>query len=720
MKDMSLGAHLLVGLAIAATVRATERSRDCPKVCTCEVRPWFTPRSAYMEAPTTDCSDLSLTAFPHNLPSDTQVVLLQSNNISQIKEPIDLLVNLTEIDLSQNNFFAIGDINLGQASRLMSLHLEENRLTELPKGCLSGLGNLQELFINHNHISRVAHGAFSGLARLLRLHLNANRLASIESQWFKDTPSLEILAIGENAIAQIQDMNFKPLVSLRSLVMAGMRLTQLGDKTLVGLDSLESISLYDNGFRSVPHAALQRVPSLKFLDLNKNPIQRIKQGDFRNMLHLKELGINNMAELVSIDGLALDNLPELTKIEATNNPKLCFIHPNAFYRVPQMETLMISSNALSALYRGTVESLPKLQEISLHSNPIRCDCVNRWINAKRTRIRFMEPQSLFCVDPPEFKGQRVREVPFREMTDTCLPLISSESFPSGLNMEQGSSVSLHCRATGQPEPEMYWITPAGDKLLPHMATGKYRVHLEGTLDIVEVAGEDSGLYTCVAHNLLGSDLRTAVITVNGSWPRRANDSFKLRVREVTSHSILVTWEAVSNSVTASVSWSAAGWVTYTVRAPTDLHLYNLTHLNPATEHELCVRLADLHGQTKTTCVNVTTNKGLDHSAKGKEASAGLATVTALGTVLGVVSLACLYFSWNMDCGCLQNDTQNEAVVALPLDESCVPLMDNRDMGGEEDVPTLELEATVIDVSAAARKSRDGKGHLSCNWPAFEC
>ncbi|XP_078424219.1 leucine-rich repeat neuronal protein 3-like [Cetorhinus maximus] len=707
MKDTSFNACFFVGLAVTAIVQTVGRNMDCPKSCICEIRPWFTPRSIYMEAPTTDCNDLNLASLPQGIPAETQVLLLQSNNISKIENRIDYLVNLTEIDLSQNNFLAICDINLGKMLQLMSLHMEENKLTELPDSCLLGLSNLQELYVNHNQISSIAMGAFIGLDNLLRLHLNSNQLTMIKSYWFETIPSLEILTIGENPITKIQDMSFKPLINLRSLVLAGIKLSELGDNTLVGLNNLESISFYDNRLITVPHAALQKVPNLKFLDLNKNPIQRIRQGDFKNMLHLKELGINNMAELVSIDCLALDNLPELTKIEATNNPKLSYIHPNAFYRAPQLETLMLNSNALSALYRGTVESLPKLQEVSIHSNPIRCDCVIRWINMNKTHIRFMELQSLFCFDPPEFKGQHVREIPFREMTDMCLPLIASESFPSDLNLNSGSSASLHCRATGQPEPEIYWITPSGNKLLPNTATDKYSIYLEGTLDLFNISNKEAGLYTCVAHNLVGADLKTVVITVNGSFAQSMNESLNIRIKEVTSHSILVSWKAVSNSVSSNIKWSAKtnsdnSQLTYTVRVPTDMRMYNVTHLNPSTEYEVCVHVASIHQQTEKKCINVTTN-GLDLAVKSSGQTTTSALVAVLGAVFGVISMTSLYsyVTWKMKCNsnhsCLEKYMLNKAT--FPSNNFYPPIINLWNTAKQKNGP-LEVKATVIDVSAS--------------------
>ncbi|GCB61197.1 leucine-rich repeat neuronal protein 3-like [Scyliorhinus torazame] len=707
MKDTSFNACFFVGLAVTAIVQTVGRNKDCPKSCICETRPWFTPRSVYMEAPTIDCNDLNLDSLPQRIPAETQVLLLQSNNISKIENKIDYLVNLTEIDLSQNNFLAICDINLGKMLQLMSLHMEENKLTELPDSCLPGLTNLQELYVNHNQISSIAKGAFIGLDNLLRLHLNSNELTMIKSDWFEAIPSLEILTIGENPITKIQDLSFKPLINLRSLVLAGIKLSELGDNTLVGLNNLESISFYDNRLVTVPQAALQKVPNLKFLDLNKNPIQRIRQGDFKNMLHLKELGINNMAELVSIDCLALDNLPELTKIEATNNPKLSYIHPNAFYKAPQLETLMLNSNALSALYRGTVESLPKLQEVSIHSNPIRCDCVIRWINMNKTHIRFMELQSLFCFDPPEFKGQHVREIPFREMTDVCLPLIASESFPSHLNVDSGSSASLHCRATGQPGPEIYWITPSGSKLLPNTATDKYNVHLEGTLDLFNISNKEAGLYTCVAHNLVGADLKKVVVMVNGSFAQSRNKSLNIRIEEVTAHSVLISWEAVTNRVSSNIRWSGKAGsetpqLTFTARVPTDMRVYNLTHLNPSTEYEVCVRVADIRQQTEKKCVNVTTN-GLDPAVQSSGQTTTSALVAVLGAVFGVISMTCLYScaTWKMkrdsSRSCLERYTPNKAT--FPSNTFYPPAINLWGTVKEKNGP-LEVKATVIDVSAS--------------------
>lgn len=634
--------QLVLGL-LTHSLTESSAPNECPQLCVCEIRPWFTPQSTYREATTVDCNDLRLTRIPTNLSLDTQVLLLQSNNIARTADELQRLFNLTELDFSQNNFSTIKDTGLSNLTQLTTLHLEENQISEMTDYCLQDLSNLQELYINHNQISTISPKAFYGLKNLLRLHLNSNKLKVLDSRWFDSTPNLEILMIGENPVVGILDMNFQPLANLRSLVLAGMYLTDIPGNALVGLDNLESLSFYDNKLTKVPQLALQKVPNLKFLDLNKNPIHKIQEGDFKNMLRLKELGINNMAELVCIDKYALDNLPELTKLEATNNPKLSYIHRLAFRNIPTLESLMLNNNALNAMYQNTVESLPNLREISLHSNPLRCDCVIHWMNPNKTSIRFMEPLSMFCAMPPEYRGQQVKEVLLQDSSEQCLPMISHEAFPNHLNLDIGMTVFLDCRAMAEPDPEIYWVTPMGNKITVETFSEKYRLSGEGTLAISNIQVEDSGRYTCVAQNTEGADTRVATLRVNGTL-LDGTQLLTIYVKQAEAHSILVSWKVNSNVMTSNLKWSSATMkidnphITYTARVPVDVHEYNLTHLQPATEYEVCLTVSNIHQQMRKSCVNVTTSGAafaLDIS--DQETSAALAAV--MGSMFAVISFA---------------------------------------------------------------------------------
>lgn len=648
MKDPLFVICLLAGLVLTGS----KWTEACFKLCKCGIKPWFSHSSFYFEASTVDCNDLGLVLVPETLPLDTQVLLLQSNNIGTINKPLDYMLNLTELNLSQNNISSLGDVQLGKLAQLLSLHLEENLITNLYDNSLVHLPSLQELYINHNLVSEISFLAFHGLGNLLRLHLNSNHLQVIQQEWFHPLKQLEILIIGDNPVIRIQEMNFKPLRNLRSLVLARMNLTEIPKDALVGMDTLESISFYENKFAKVPREALQKLKSLKFLDLNKNPIERLIQDDFADVIHLKELGINSMPELISIDSFAVTNLPELTKIEATNNPRLSYIHPHAFYNLPRLETLMLNNNAIRALHGITIESLPSLQEVSLHSNPIHCDCVVRWINMNKTKLRFMESDALVCSGPPEFEGRNVRHVHFREMMDTCLPVISPESLPERITVHAGQSVSLHCRSFAEPNPEIYWITPSGERILARMVSTKYFLHPEGTFEITNVSEQEAGRYTCVAHNVIGADTRSVSVVVNGHFPEPSYRSLDLQIDRIQHQSVKISWEPPMSSLASNIKWSATSTsnrptVRFTARVPADVKTFNVTDLVPLTQYKVCVEITDLQKGQLRNCMNVSTTDQAASVHKSDQDEALI--ISAVGLLLMTSTVTCLIIYKSLKC-----------------------------------------------------------------------
>uniref|UniRef100_A0A3P9AUV4 Leucine rich repeat neuronal 2 n=1 Tax=Maylandia zebra TaxID=106582 RepID=A0A3P9AUV4_9CICH len=588
---------------------------SCPARCVCQIKPWFSLDSVYHEAPTVDCNDLLLTKLPSPIPLDTHTLHLQSNLLSVLDTAVlHGLPNLTDLDLSQNRFSHVRTItDRFSLPSLLSLHLEENHLTHLPEASFASLPALQELFLSHNYLHSIAPGAFIGLDSLFRLHINNNRLTTVNPQWFKALPRLEVLMLGGNPVESLPERGFIALKSLRSLVLGGMGLKGLAEKALEGLDSLESLSFYDNLLSKVPTQALRRVPGLKFLDLNKNRIKLIGTGDFQDMVHLKELGLNNMEELVSIDRAALQNLPELTKLEITNNPRLSYIHPQAFLKLSRLESLMLNSNSLSALHQHIMLSLPNLQEVSLHSNPLRCDYAEA--DAKTPRVvRFIQPQATLCSEPPELRARRVRDVSSGEMSALCLPMIPASSLPSFVGVREGGKLVLHCRALADPQPELYWVTPSGLKLHPepmHLLK-HYRVLPEGTLEISKISTREAGLYTCVAENALGADTRSVNVGVHNREKRRNRGAaanlkkFQLlradarfEVREIREHYAILSWQSGHNLPSTRLSWQAmfskAHSPTYTTRILAGTQSFNLTHLQAGTYYRVCMHLGISEG-----------------------------------------------------------------------------------------------------------------------------
>ncbi|XP_051789449.1 leucine-rich repeat neuronal protein 1 [Erpetoichthys calabaricus] len=645
---------------------------NCPLQCVCDIRPWYTPQSAYHQAKTVDCNELQLGGVPWNISGDTQVLLLQSNNISHVTSELQNLVNLTELDLSQNHFTHIRDIGLFNLSQLITLYLEENQVKELPDFCLRDLHSLEELYINHNQISSIGPNAFSGLGNLLRLHLNSNKLSVIDSRWFEPLPNLEILMIGENPIIGLKDMNFQPLVKLHSLVLAGMQLNEVPDDAFKGLNYLESLSFYDNKLTTVPRNALRNLPVLKFLDLNKNPIVKVLEGDFRNFPHLEELSLNNMEKLVAIEYQAFENLPEMAKLEIRNNPRLSFIDRRAFQNVGGLRILLLSNNDLSLLHRDILASLPSLDEISIHSNPIRCDCLSNWAKAlgNHSNVRLLETPLTLCASPPHLNGHQLQEVlnGWGLATNSCLPLISGHGFPVNLNTTAGATVNLDCWAMADPAPQFYWVTPSGSKVTLETTTEKYKLQNQGTLEIWKVEPEDSGLYTCVAWNSEGADTRSLTLQVfaDGSTASsvdllalsNSTQALVIVAKHIHSRSVVVEWKLYPGAFNQGSGidhevpqpkWAMATMkihnphISYTAKVPVDTQEYNLTHLQPSTEYEVCLTIsAATSHQTQRSCLNVTT-KEATFSVEMVAQPSNVALAAVMGSMFAIFIMALLVF-----------------------------------------------------------------------------
>uniref|UniRef100_A0A3P9DDP3 Si:ch211-180f4.1 n=1 Tax=Maylandia zebra TaxID=106582 RepID=A0A3P9DDP3_9CICH len=654
----------------------------CPLQCVCETRPWYTPQSVHHQARTVDCNELHLQRVPANISADTQVLLLQSNNISSITTELQSLTNLTELDLSQNHFTQVGSMGLSSLGRLVTLYLEENHIEELEDFCLRNLSSLEELYINHNHISSIGPKAFAGLTNLLRLHLNSNHLVAIDSRWFESLPSLEILMIGENPILGLEEKNFLPLSRLHSLVLAGMGLASVPSAAFLGLDYLESLSFYDNRLRSVPRDALSVLPNLKFLDLNRNPIGRVQQGDFQNLEHLEELSLNNMEDLLMVERAAFQNLPELAKLELCNNPRLSYMDPQAFSNLPSLRTLLLHNNQLSLLSGDLLSSLHSLEEVSLHSNPLRCDCLSSWGPhlGNQSHLKLLDSSITICSSPPHLIGQELQEVVAVGWggggTNSCLPHITPHSFPPTINVSAGQPITLECWADADPAPQFYWVTPNGDKV--------------GQSDCSSL----TGVYTCVAWNIEGADTKSVSVFVDSQGYADSLSSMNLvihcflfHVQVVHAQSVVLEWKLYPSGGASAVGsnhhdipgplprWTSATvhidnpQISYTAKVPVDVQEYNLTHLLPATEYHVCL--------TAGFSVELVASR---------RSSVALAAVMGSMFALSIMALLVVYMGRRVQqhksCGHSLKKYMQHAT-SIPLNELYPPLITLWETRGEE-------------------------------------
>lgn len=142
--------------------------------------------------------------------------------------PFRTLVNLTWLDLSNNNIANINEGLLEGLRYLKVLKLQHNNLARLWKDAnpggpvlfLKGLHNLTYLQMDSNGLDEIPVDAFRGLTNLRELSLSGNLLDKLSKPVFDDLAFLRILQMQKNTVTSVPKEVFQPaLANLSELNM---------------------------------------------------------------------------------------------------------------------------------------------------------------------------------------------------------------------------------------------------------------------------------------------------------------------------------------------------------------------------------------------------------------------------------------------------------------------------------------------------------------------
>uniref|UniRef100_A0A7N8XF14 Slit homolog 1b (Drosophila) n=1 Tax=Mastacembelus armatus TaxID=205130 RepID=A0A7N8XF14_9TELE len=159
----------------------------CPAKCRCE-------------ANVVDCSNLRLTKFPEHLPSSTEELRLNNNDLSVLEatRAFKGLSQLKKINLSNNKISEIEDGAFEGASSVVELHLTANHLESVRGSMFRGMEGLRMLMLRNNRISCIHNGSFTGLTNVRLLSLYDNQLSTILPGAFDTLPNLSTLNLLAN------------------------------------------------------------------------------------------------------------------------------------------------------------------------------------------------------------------------------------------------------------------------------------------------------------------------------------------------------------------------------------------------------------------------------------------------------------------------------------------------------------------------------------------
>ncbi|CAH0578967.1 unnamed protein product [Chrysodeixis includens] len=283
----------------------------------------------------------------HNLPRLRQLSLAGTGLKTVPHLP---LVNLTELDLSNNYIASYRESDVRRLGNLRVLDLARNRFTSLQPAMWTSLSRLSSLDVSHNPIVRVSRAAFEGLDHLLRLRMD--HLRQLEA---------------------IEPRAFKPLISLRSLWLESLPVTGRVDVSFadiaactLGLETLEVYvreSVLDSQLRGM------RTPKLRVMSVRGALLRHVSELAFSSLGRQRALTLR-------LTGTGLRVLP----------PGL--LRPLA--RVPHL-ALDLSDNQLGSLAPTTLypnltgwnRLATKLLSggLVVSGNPLRCGCSVSWVGA---------------------------------------------------------------------------------------------------------------------------------------------------------------------------------------------------------------------------------------------------------------------------------------------------------------------------------------------------
>lgn len=303
---------------------------------------------------------IELKSYP-SFPGSSSVisVMLENLNLSYngescLPEWLGLLFpGLTSLYLVGNDMKKLPNCSL-KLSRLKTLDLSINQLTEIPHEFLAECFTLETLVASNNCLSTLPEAAAPSLKNLKTVRLNRNKLGEKSpkkqfsiSRFLLTLPNLKMLDLSSNNLEDIPPPIDWSTRQLKELVLADNKIRKLPLDGVEGWAYLERLILSDNFLKQVP-SGIGELTSLTSLDLSRNI----------GITHLPdEMGrLSNLWDLQLAD-LKLDL--DSAILESRAQELIGFLHSKLKKSVPYYRMKLV---AVGQAGRGKTTLLNQLQE----------------------------------------------------------------------------------------------------------------------------------------------------------------------------------------------------------------------------------------------------------------------------------------------------------------------------------------------------------------------
>ncbi|CAM4415090.1 unnamed protein product [Caretta caretta] len=352
-----------------------------------------------------DCSDRHLTEIPHGIPLNTTNLTLTINHIPNIYPTSFVhLDNLLEIDFRCNcvpvrlgpkdhvctRRLQIQNSSFATLTKLESLYLDGNQLSEIPRGLPS---NLRLLSLEANSIFSITKENLSELGNIEMLYLGQNCYYrnpcnvsfEIEEAAFRDLRNLTVLSLKANNLTYIPH-NLSS--TLKELYLYNNMIQKVQEHDLNDLYNLEILDLsgncprcYNAPFPCTPcpnnapiwihHKAFDALKELKILRLHSNSLHNVPSSWFKNTKNLKVLDLsqNFLAKEIG-EACFLNFIPNLVELDLSFNFELqvysSFLNlSKTFSSLTHLEILRVKGYVFRELSQENLRPLLHLRNLTV-------------------------------------------------------------------------------------------------------------------------------------------------------------------------------------------------------------------------------------------------------------------------------------------------------------------------------------------------------------------
>ncbi|XP_041667774.1 leucine-rich repeat and fibronectin type-III domain-containing protein 5 [Cheilinus undulatus] len=320
-----------------------------------------------------------------------------------------------------------------------------------------------ELRLADNFVTSVKRKDFANMTRLVDLTLSRNTISYITPHAFADLENLRALHLNSNRLTRIGNDTFSGMSKLHHLILNNNQLVLIHQGAFNDLLALEELDLSYNNLDSIPWEAIQKMTSLHTLSLDHNMLDFIPEGTF-------------------------SLLQKLNRLDVTSN-KLQKLPPDPLFQRAQV---LATSGIMT----------PSSFALSFGGNPLHCNCELLWL-----RRLNREDDLETCASPQHLSGRYFWSIPEEEFL--CEPPLITR-YSHEMRVLEGQRVALRCKARGDPEPAIHWISPEG-KLVSNST--RTLVYTNGTLDILISTVKDTGSFTCISSNPAGEAHQTVDLVI---------------------------------------------------------------------------------------------------------------------------------------------------------------------------------------------------------------